>query len=161
MNDAMRRSYQVAALAAALPLLAVPTARLTAIQPRDDAPAVVVSCTVPGDADQREWRVERRAAAGALVLTLRTAGGAVVAELPLAAPELLRAEGRVLLSSESANGGAHVTLQASPAGALLDVFVNHELEVNVHRDLRPEVERMNTHGPRRDARCTFPSAGWR
>jgi hypothetical protein len=157
MNDAMRRSYQLAAPAIALLTGASQAVHATTIQPGHDFPVVVVSCTLPDDADRREWRAEQRDAAGSLVLTLRTNGSTTSsATLPLPAPELLRADGRLLLSAASANGGASVTIQVSPSGALLDVFVNHELEVNVHRDLSPEVERMNTQGPRRDARCSVP-----
>ena len=134
------------------------TLHATSLQPGDDFPVVVLTCTLPGDDAAREWHVEERDRRGTLVLMLRSTSGRVPAStLPLPDAELVRAEGRVLLASESANGGASVTIQVTPSGTLLDVFVNHELEVNVHRDLSPAVEHMNTHGPRRDARCTVPA----
>jgi hypothetical protein len=162
MNDAMSGSYQVAAGMTVGLLAFAATLHAKTIQPGDDFPAVVLTCTLPGDDAAREWRVEQRDGRGTLVLMLRSTSGRVPSStLPLPDAELLRAEGRVLLAAESANGGASVTIQVTPSGALLDVFVNHELEVNVHRDLTPAVEHMNTHGPRRDARCTVAAGGGR
>ena len=74
--------------------------------------------------------------------------------MPLADAAVARKGTGVSVSSRSANGGLSVNVRASEGGeSLLDVFVNFELEVNVWRDLSPDVEAMNTDGPLARARC--------
>ena len=66
--------------------------------------------------------------------------------MPLADATVDRTAGRVRVSSASKNGGLAVEIVAATDKSVLDVFVNFELEVNVWRDLSPEVEQMNTEG---------------
>ena len=89
------------------------------------------------------------------MLTLSSARlGARVVELPLPDAEIDRSAKGVNVSSRSANGGLAVRVRANGGGeSLLDVFVNFELEVNVWRDLSPDVEAMNTDGPLARPQC--------
>ena len=74
-------------------------------------------------------------------------------ELPLpgAAPAVMAQH--VRLAYRSANGGVMVTLDSSGDAAVLDVYVNYELEVNVDASLTPEIDRLNTHGAVRLPPC--------
>ena len=63
------------------------------------------------------------------------------------------------LAYRNANGGRQVDLDVSPAGARLDVWVDHGLEVNIEPDLDPRVDRLNTDGPLTGAECTIERAG--
>ena len=85
--------------------------------------------------------------------------GARIVELPLPGANVERTAESVSIASRSANGGLAVKVHAAAAESLLDVFVNFELEVNVWRDLSPEVEAMNTDGPLADAQCRVLVAG--
>jgi hypothetical protein len=122
----------------------------------------IAECRLPEDADGRIFQLVDRGSDRdpRWWLTLRSrALAARLIELPLPAAKVRREAARITVSSTSANGGLAIDLVAAAAGATLDVFVNFELEVNVWRDLSPEVERMNTGGPRRDARCVILSRG--
>jgi hypothetical protein len=66
--------------------------------------------------------------------------------------------GAVGLTSRSLNGGVAIEIRPEASAYRLDVFVNFELEVNVWRDLSPDVEHMNTGGARGDARCQILSS---
>ena len=76
-------------------------------------------------------------------------------DLPLANATIERRDGGLSLARVSANGGATVHLDAGVGSrpSTVDVFVNFELEVNVWRDLSPDVEQMNTHGLPARAQC--------
>ncbi|MGE0041450.1 MAG: hypothetical protein AB7H88_13950 [Vicinamibacterales bacterium] len=135
-----------------------------AVPPGAQAPAPEsrVECRLPSDEAARVWRLERRPGATPewwLVLS-SPALGARRPALPLAGAVVSETPAGLEASSQSANGGVAVDLAAG-AQSRLDVFVNYELEVNVWRDLVPEVERMNTGGPRTDAVCRVlaPGAG--
>lgn len=119
-------------------------------------PALVVECRLPADEDERVFRLIDRGGKSeprwVLVLRARPLGERAI-ELPLAGARVTQTTGRVTASSRSANGGIAVEIDARAGGSTVDVFVNYELEVNVWRDLSPDVERMNTAGLRRDATC--------
>jgi hypothetical protein len=79
-------------------------------------------------------------------LTLALPGQHDVIELPLADARVERSATRVTVSSASRNGGLSVEIDANADKSTVHVFVNFELEVNVWRDLSPDVEHMNTEG---------------
>jgi hypothetical protein len=112
-------------------------------------PTTVVECLPPGDAQERVFRLVDRGAGHDprwwLMLSSRPLGGRTV-ELPLPGPRVELRPNLVSLSSASSNGGLMVTLEVGAGRSTLDVFVNYELEVNVWRDLSPDVEQMNTSG---------------
>jgi hypothetical protein len=120
----------------------------------------VVECLPPGDAQARAFRLVDRGAGHDprwwLTLSSRTLGGRTV-ELPLPGPRVELGPNLVSLSSASSNGGLMVTLEVGAGRSTLDVFVNYELEVNVWRDLSPDVEQMNTSGPLVPGGCRLAS----
>ena len=120
----------------------------------------VIECRLPEDADDRLFTLVDRGGNAeprwVLILRARPLGQRAI-DLPLPAARVTRAAGRVTVSSRSANGGLAVEIEATAADSTLDVFVNVELEVNVWRDLSPDVERMNTAGARHDAQCVILS----
>jgi hypothetical protein len=119
-----------------------------------------VECRPPDDAGGRVYQVIDRGVAATprwmLTLASRRLGTRTV-ELPLPDARVERTATTVAVASRSANGGLAVTLSAAADDAMLDVFVNFELEVNVWRDLSPDVEQMNTDGPLADVRCRMLS----
>jgi hypothetical protein len=127
----------------------------------DQAPTSVAECSLSAESDTRIFQLVDRGAGHDprwwLTLTRRGAS-APVTELPLPNARVERTAGTLALSSASGNGGLAVTLRAAPSGSLLDVFVNFELEVNVWRDLSPNVDAMNTHGPQSQVMCRVLSA---
>jgi hypothetical protein len=126
-----------------------------------EQPTAVAECVLQDDSGQRVYRVVDRGESGEprWWLTLIAPGAATaLAELPLPNARVERSASALAISSASGNGGLAVTIRAAPTAALLDVFVNYELEVNVWRDLSPAVDRMNTNGPRPHAQCRVLSA---
>lgn len=115
------------------------------------AASVVATCTAPNDPQQREWRLERSAVAGAASPEWRVLfrgrmldTPAVALRLPRAAPIITA--GEVRLSYASANGGRSIEWRAVNGASTLDLHVSHGLEVNVEADLDPAVDHMNTDG---------------
>ena len=148
-----RRSWRSAGSAALLASLIQPAAR------------PLVECVLPDGTRPRAYQVLDYGAAREPRFVLRLAGGALGArrvDLPLANARFERGERLVTVSSVSGNGGASVRIAANDgAASTIDVFVNFELEVNVWRDLSPDVEHMNTRGPQANAQChvlSFPEA---
>jgi hypothetical protein len=128
---------------------------LTGVQP----PTIVMECRLPLDSAGRVFQLVDHGGARdpRWWLTLRSVKlGQRLVELPLRNAQVNTTDA-VVASASSANGGVAVQLRSGAGEPLLDVFVNYELEVNVWRDLSPEVDQMNTSGPRRDAICTRPS----
>jgi len=129
------------------------------------APVTVAECTIPRGPDASVYGIVDRGSRSQprwwLSLRSRALGDRVV-ELPLPDAEVDQSRDRVTLSSASRNGGLAVEIEATADKPMVDVFVNFELEVNVWRDLSPDVEHMNTDGPRRDAVCRVlpPPAPW-
>jgi hypothetical protein len=115
----------------------------------------IAECTLPGEFGTRVYQiVDRGSQQPRWWLTLgSTVLGSRRVELPLADARVERSEGRVLVSSASRNGGLAVEIDANADKSTVDVFVNFELEVNVWRDLSPDVVHMNTNGPQTSARC--------
>ena len=117
----------------------------TALQPA--VPVAVVECTIDADPQHRVYRLvdhgTDRNPQWWLTLRSESLGDRIV-ELPLPDARVDRGSDRLRLISASKNGGLAVELAAGAEHSRLDVFVNFELEVNVWRDLSPEVERMNT-----------------
>lgn len=113
------------------------------------APAAIVECTIDADPKGRVYRLldngGRRDPRWWLTLSSHALGDRIV-ELPLPDARVERAPDRVRLSSASKNGGLAVEITAGADKSGLDVFVNFELEVNVWRDLSPDVEQMNIEG---------------
>lgn len=120
------------------------------------APIPLVECRVPDDPDRRVFRVVDRGGDLTPRWVLTLAGrqlGSRVVELPLHDATVERSANGLSIASRSANGGLAVTVRATGDESGLDVFVNFELEVNVWRDLSPDVEQMNTDGPLAHVRC--------
>ena len=117
----------------------------TALQPA--APVAVAECTIDADPRHRVYRLvdhgTRRDPQWWLTLQSESLGDGIV-ELPLPDARVDRGPDRLRLTSASKNGGLAVEHAAEAEHSRLDVFVNFELEVNVWRDLSPEVEQMNT-----------------
>jgi hypothetical protein len=116
-----------------------------------------LECALPNDPAARVYRVIDRGASASpqwwLTMTAPSLGKRVV-ELPLAEAQVDETRpGAIRLVNRSLNGGLTVVVQPEASAYRLDVFVNFELEVNVWRDLSPDVEVMNTDGPRLDAGC--------
>jgi hypothetical protein len=125
------------------------------------APTTVAECAAPGDADERVFHLVDRGgdAHPRWWMTLQSRRlGARTVDLPLADAQVERSASSLAVSSRSRNGGLAVALRAGDRSSL-DVFVNFELEVNVWRDLSPDVEQMNTDGPLADVQCRILSAG--
>lgn len=143
--DSSRPSWRNVASAAAL---------MTTLQIAP--PLTVVECTIPDDAAARVFRLvdtgPSREPRWRLTLRSRALRERVV-ELPLPQARVQRRGGHLELSSVSNNGGLAVEISTNPHRPILDVFVNFELEVNVWRDLSPDVDQMNTQGPLKDAAC--------
>ena len=116
-----------------------------ALQPA--APVAVVECTIDADPQHRVYRLVDHGTGRdpQWWLTLRSESlGDRIVELPLPDARVDRGSDHLRLTNGSKNGGLAVELAAGAGHSRLDVFVNFELEVNVWRDLSPEVERMNT-----------------
>ena len=115
-----------------------------------------LECVLPDDADERVFRLVDRGQSASprwwLTLRARSLGTREV-DLPLADAQVEQREGVLSLVSRSRNGGVAIDIRPEAAAYRLDIFVNFELEVNVWRDLSPDVEHMNTGGARTDARC--------
>lgn len=140
----LRRSSRCAASAAAL------AGVLQAATPQ-----AIAECALGSGDEVRTYRIVDHGPASSprwrLTLTAPALAERVI-DLPLPAARVQQAAGRVTLDSRSGNGGVAVKIDAADGRSMIDVFVNFELEVNVWRDLSPDVERMNTEGPR-EGRC--------
>lgn len=112
--------------------------------------APVAECELANGSHRRVYHVVDRGPASdpRWWLTMRSpALGERIAELPLPGARVERSADRLRITSRSPNGGLAVEIDAGADTSALDVFVNYELEVNVWRDLSPDVEHMNTDGP--------------
>lgn len=110
----------------------------------------VAECVPEGDPQRRVYRLVEAATTDEprWWLTMRGAEpGRREVALPLANARVERSPDRVAVTAMSPNGGIAVRMEANADAPILDVFVNYELEVNVWRDLSPDVDRMNTNGP--------------
>lgn len=121
------------------------------------APKTVLECTLSEPA-ARVFQLLDHGSAREPRFALRLSGpqlGTRRVDLPLANARVERRTGGVAVTSASANGGANVRIDAADGSgpSSIDVFVNFELEVNVWRDLSPDVEHMNTHGLQATAQC--------
>ena len=146
MAISSHRSWRYAASAALLS---------SVLQP---APKTVLECTLPSEPAARVFQLLDHGAAREPRFALRMSGarlGTRRVDLPLANARVERRGGGLAVTSTSANGGASVQIEAAggTGQSSIDVFVNFELEVNVWRDLSPDVEQMNTHGLQADAQC--------
>lgn len=109
-----------------------------------------VTCELTADPHARVYVLDRDAGAGdaawRLSLKDRESGDKWIRlALPGAAPTF--DGGAVHLAFKNGNGGRQVTLDVTPQGATLDVFVDYGLDVNIDPDLDPDVDRMSTGGP--------------
>ena len=124
------------------------------------SPTTALECTIEGDADERIFRVVDRGSSQEtrwwLTLQSRSLGNRVV-ELPLPNAKIQTSVDQATVTSISNNGGLAVEISVRPDRPIFDVFVNFELEVNVWRDLSPDVDLMNTNGPHAGARCRVQS----
>ena len=121
-------------------------------------PKIVLECRLPPEGAARVYQLLDHGQAHEPRFALRLSGpspGGRRVDLPLANARVERRGGTLLVTSVSSNGGATVQIEAAggSGASSLDVFVNFELEVNVWRDLSPDVEEMNTHGPQANAQC--------
>jgi hypothetical protein len=121
-------------------------------------PKTVLECHLPSEPAARVFQLLDHGPAREPRFALRLSGsiiGARHVDLPLANARIERRGGGLSVASNSANGGASVQIEAVAGrdASSIDVFVNFELEVNVWRDLSPDVEHMNTHGLQANARC--------
>jgi hypothetical protein len=113
-----------------------------------DAPSV--TCQLTGDWRARVYHLDQAPESAQPVWRLsmkdRESGEKWIRlSLPGAAPQL--GDGIAHLSFKNGNGGRQVTLDVTPTGARLDVFVDYGLDVNIEPDLDPAVDRMSTGGP--------------
>ena len=106
----------------------------------------VATCRAPGDPQQRTWSLERLApAAWRVIFSARSLDKPRV-ELPLTNAQPDITESRITISYASSNGGRAVEWTITNGPSMLDLRVNHGLEINVERDLDPAVDLMNTEG---------------
>ena len=123
------------------------------------APKTVLECTLPSQPAARVFQLLDHGSGHEPRFALRLSGAGLgvrrVVDLPLANARVERRGRGLSVASASANGGATVQIEAADGSgpSSIDVFVNFELEVNVWRDLSPDVEHMNTHGLQADAQC--------
>ena len=129
----------------------------------EDAPATV-TCRVRDDGRGREFVLRQAGspspAGGAAVqswqLSMRdseTNEAWIDLRLPGARPAITHTS--ATLSYRNANGGRQVDLDVSAAGARLDVWVDHGLDVNIEPDLDPRVDRLNTDGALTALQCAI------
>jgi hypothetical protein len=123
----------------------------------------VVECALPEDSSGRVYQLIDAGAAAEPRWRLRLRApvlGRRTVDLPLAGARVERRGPGLAVSSVSANGGASVRIDADGTGgpSSIEVFVNYELEVNVWRDLPPDVEHMNTDGLQTRAQCRVLSS---
>ena len=105
----------------------------------------VATCRAPDDPQQRTWSLARRNGAWLVVFQSRALDRPrVELRLPGVNPIITPNETRV--SFKSANGGRTVEWRIANSDSMLDLYVNHGLEVNVEADLDPAVDDMNTDG---------------
>jgi hypothetical protein len=125
-------------------------------------PRPIVECRPRGDVNGRIFRVVDRGR-GVDPRWMLTLGSPRLREriidLPLPDAAVEESATGVTVASRSGNGGLAVTLRVAGDDTSLDVFVNFELEVNVWRDLSPDVEYMNTEGPLAHANCRILPTG--
>jgi hypothetical protein len=138
----LQRLVTVVALAMAEPVWA------------DDGPPRV-TCGVPGDPDARSWRLAQVNGRWQISFSRRTLARPIQLALPGAKPEI--ANDRLRLAYKNANGGRQVTMSAGGGPSVLDIWVDHGLEVNIEPDLDPRVDDMNTQGPLQNVQCTIGS----
>jgi hypothetical protein len=115
-----------------------------------------VTCELTNDPRARVYRLEEVAGSSRAVWRLlmkdRDSGENWI-RLSLPGADAKINEGMAHLSFKNGNGGRQVTLDVSPSGARLDVFVDYGLDVNIEPDLDPEVDRMSTGGPVTSLTC--------
>jgi hypothetical protein len=105
----------------------------------------VATCRAIDDPQQRTWSLVRRDSEWLVVFRSRILDKASVElRLPDATPAVSASATRV--SFASANGGRRLEWVITDERSTLDLYVNHGLEVNVERDLDPDVDLMNTDG---------------
>jgi hypothetical protein len=116
---------------------------------QSQAPSTV-TCELTGDSHARVYVLDRASASGdagwRLSMKDRESGDKWI-RLTLPGAEPVFGEGTARLSFRNGNGGRQVSLDVTPQGSRLDVFVDYGLDVNIEPDLDPEVDRMSTGGP--------------
>jgi hypothetical protein len=116
-----------------------------------------ITCTIRNDAHKRVYILDQTPEITPALwrLSMRDVeSGDRWIRLSLRGAEPRIASGAVSLAYKNANGGRIVTLEVKPGRAMLDVFVDHGLEVNIEPDLDPAVDRMTTNGPLTSLDCT-------
>ncbi len=115
--------------------------------------SVQIVCTGTGGAAGREFVIDRPVEGRPWRLSYRDREHRrwIRLLLPGASPEVSGETAR--LSYRNANGGRQVELGVLPGGAVLDVYVDYGLDVNIEPDLDPEIDRMNTNGPLKSLHC--------
>ena len=109
------------------------------------APDIVATCRASDDPQQRTWSLGRRDGGWIVLFTSRSLDKPrVELHLPNAAPQV--ASDRIRVAFKSANGGRTIDWSIANGPSTLDLYVSHGLEVNVERDLDPDVDLMNTDG---------------
>lgn len=120
--------------------------------------AGTVACTGTGPATGREFVLERRGSGDTWRLSYRDREHPDWVRLALDGAEPVLGDGTATLRFRNANGGRQVALDVAPGKAKLDVYVDYGLDVNIERDLAPEVDRMNTNGPLTSIDCRVSRA---
>ena len=145
-------------MVAALLLLAqVAAVSPNAQSPRVGDPDTVATCRASDDSQQRTWTLAQRDGGWLVLFTSRALDKpSVELRLPGAAPQV--ASDAIRVAYKSANGGRTIEWAIANGPSTLDLYVNHGLEVNVDRDLDPDVDRMNTEGVIKIT-CDMPGAG--
>ena len=105
----------------------------------------VATCRAPDDPQQRTWSLGRRDGEWLVVFQSRALDKpSVELRLPNAAPQI--SPDQIRVAYKSANGGRTIDWSIRNGPSTLDLYVSHGLEVNVERDLDPDVDRLNTDG---------------
>jgi hypothetical protein len=123
--------------------------------PPADEPRYSVTCQVPDDEKARVYRLSSPGGQASWEIAVRsteTRDAWVRLDLPGAEPRVGGPD--VDLDYRTANGGIIVKLEARDGEASLDVYVSYELEVNIHPDLSPQVDLLNSDGRLVGLTCT-------
>jgi hypothetical protein len=121
-------------------------------QPATKSAGTVV-CSGTANAAGREFVLDRLGAGQSWRLSYRDREHPAWIRLTLDGASPVLGDGTATLRFRNANGGRQVELDVTPTRAQLDVYVDYGLEVNIDRDLAPDIDRMNTHGPLTSLSC--------
>ena len=120
-------------------------------------PGATVTCRGPDAGETRTWEFTRTEARWQL-RHWRDGRTQEAVRLLLPASTNATLAPQLTLAGRTSNGGIDVALRGVATAAVLDVYVNYELEVNVDASLTPRIDELNTNGPT-GVRCEITGAG--